>query len=157
MTLEKIQLADRLISDDLRVTIRELSEAMGISNESVREILYEHLGVRKLTARWIPKLLTADMKRVRVNTCRDLLAMHDATGADCLSRIETGDESWFLFYAPESKQQSMAWTKVGEAPPTKVRSAPSAAKRMATVFWDQEGILLLKWLPEGSTINSKYY
>ena len=28
---------------------------------------------------------------------------------------------------------------------------------MATVFWDMKGILLIDWLPEGSTVNAQYY
>ncbi|MCP3667562.1 MAG: hypothetical protein GY696_34560 [Gammaproteobacteria bacterium] len=28
---------------------------------------------------------------------------------------------------------------------------------MASVFWDEEGILLIDWLPEKETINSDYY
>ena len=29
--------------------------------------------------------------------------------------------------------------------------------RMATIFWDDKGIIPLEWLPEHTTINSTYY
>ena len=74
-----------------------------------------------------------------------------------LQRVVTGNESWFYYYEPESKRSSMEWTAPGSKPPVKPRTMASAGKRMASVFWDQEGILLIKWLPQGSTINSEYY
>ena len=97
------------------------------------------------------------MKLARVDVCQDLLARNEQAAPDFLERIVTGDESGFLFYDPESKQQSMEWRKPGEPAPTKVRTSQSAMKRMATVFWDSEGILLIQWLPQGRTINSQYY
>ena len=87
---------------------------------------------------------------------RDLLkSWHNEK--DFLDRIVTGDESWFHYYEPETKSQSSQWKRKYEAPPVKVKCAPSAGKRMATVFWDREGILSIDWLPEKTTINSDYY
>jgi len=33
----------------------------------------------------------------------------------------------------------------------------SAGKVLASTFWDQEGILLIDYLPNDQTINAKYY
>jgi hypothetical protein len=33
----------------------------------------------------------------------------------------------------------------------------SAGKFLASIFWDQEGILLIDYLPKGQTINAEYY
>ena len=46
--------------------VRELAEVAGISIGSVVKILHGHLGMRKLTAKWVPRLLTIDQKRQRV-------------------------------------------------------------------------------------------
>ena len=73
-----------------------------------------------------------------------------------LDRIITGNE-WFHYYEPESKSQSKQWKRRDEPVPIKVKAAPSAVKKMATVFWDREGILLIDWLPEINTIKSDYY
>ena len=51
-----------------------------------------------------------------------------------LDRIITGDESWFYYYEPESKSQSKHWKRRDEPVPIKIKAAPSAGKRMATVF-----------------------
>jgi len=33
----------------------------------------------------------------------------------------------------------------------------SAGKVLASIFWDQEVILLIDYLPKGRTINAEYY
>jgi len=33
----------------------------------------------------------------------------------------------------------------------------SAGKVLASIFWDQDGILLSDYLPKGRTINAEYY
>ncbi|EGI64473.1 hypothetical protein G5I_07085 [Acromyrmex echinatior] len=55
-----------------RVKVRELVEATGISHSTVISILHEQLSMKKLSARWVPRLLTVDHKRdhnARVHTC----------------------------------------------------------------------------------------
>ncbi|GBP27060.1 Mariner Mos1 transposase [Eumeta japonica] len=45
----------------------------------------------------------------------------------------------------------------GERPPKKFKVQKSASKLMATIFWDSEGVLLIDYLPKGTTINGQYY
>ena len=33
----------------------------------------------------------------------------------------------------------------------------SAGKFLASIFWDQDGILLIDYIPKGSTINAEHY
>jgi len=33
----------------------------------------------------------------------------------------------------------------------------STGKVLASIFWDQDGILLFDYLPKGQTINAEYY
>jgi len=33
----------------------------------------------------------------------------------------------------------------------------SAGKVLASIYWDQDGILLIDYLPEGQIINTEYY
>jgi len=42
-------------------------------------------------------------------------------------------------------------------PPKKIRVQKSAGKVLASNFWDQDGILLIEYLPTGQTINAEYY
>ena len=110
----------------------------------------------RVAARWVPKLLTDENKRQRVDVCRQLLKSWREE-KNFLDRIVTGDESWFHFYEPETKSQSSQWKRRHEPTPTKPKCQKSAGKRMVSIFWDREGILLTDWLPEKTTINSDYY
>jgi hypothetical protein len=42
--------------------VREIAETIGISKERVGYILHKELDMKKLCARWVPRLLTADQK-----------------------------------------------------------------------------------------------
>ena len=39
----------------------------------------------------------------------------------------------------------------------KFRVQKSARKVLASIFWDQDGILLIDYLPKGQTINAEYF
>ena len=43
------------------------------------------------------------------------------------------------------------------SPHVKFKSQRSAGKIMATVFWDIEGVILVDFMPKGTTINSDAY
>ena len=53
--------------------VREVSKAVDISTERVHHILHEYLNMRKLSARWVPRLLTLDHERNRVTTSKECL------------------------------------------------------------------------------------
>lgn len=157
VTEENIQRAENLISDDHRITVRELGDLLGVGIARVSEILHNYLNVKKVTCRWVPKTLTPQMKQDRVDISGELLCMEGQHRRRFYNRLVTGDESWFRLYEPETRRESKEWRHPGDPPPRHVRTQPSAMKHMATVFWDAEGIILLKWLPRGQTINSDYY
>ena len=48
--------------------------------------------------------------------------------------------------------ETEAWSS-----PYQTEESASAGKRMATVFWDMQGIFSIDWLSEKTTINSDYY
>ena len=51
------------VRENRRITIRELSEEHSISFGSVQAILTEDLGMRRVSAKFVPKLLSADRRR----------------------------------------------------------------------------------------------
>jgi len=66
-------------------------------------------------------------------------------------------ETWLYHYDPETKQQSMGWRRSGSPHPQNFRGQKSAGKFLASSFWDQDGFLLIDYLPKGQTINAEYY
>ena len=67
------------------------------------------------------------------------------------------DETRLYHYDPETKQQSMDWRHSGSLCPKKFRVQKSAGKIFASIFWDQDGIFLIDYLPKGQTINAYYH
>jgi histone-lysine N-methyltransferase SETMAR len=62
-TPEIIQQVHDMVLDDQRMKVCEIAETIGISKEHIGYILHEELDMKKLCARWVPCLLTADQKR----------------------------------------------------------------------------------------------
>jgi hypothetical protein len=56
---------------DRRVTVRELAEEAGISTGSVHSILTDDLAMRKVSAKFVPKLLTMEQKQLRLEVLQD--------------------------------------------------------------------------------------
>jgi histone-lysine N-methyltransferase SETMAR len=153
---ENVDRVQRAIDSDRRLTVQQLEEMLSIPHTTIHRILTVELEMARVVARWVPKLLSDLQKRERVRICRDLLRDYEREPG-YLQRIVAVDESWFHYHEPESKAQSSQWKRRDEAPPIKAKVAPSAGKRMATVFWDSDGILQIDWLPEGETVNSHYF
>ena len=112
--------------------------------------------MRNIQARWIPKLLTEEQKKKRLDVSRHLLQsyQHDK---NYLDRIVTGDESYIFYEQPDTPRTTRVWVAPGEATSTRPIRKRFAPKQMLIVFWDKQGILLLEWLPESSTVNTVVY
>ena len=90
-----------MVLDDRRNKVREIAEVLNMSKERVCHILNQHLGMRKLSARWAPRLLTVDQKRVRMNISDALLMQFRRNKPELWRRLITVDEIWIHQYTPE--------------------------------------------------------
>ena len=70
--IERVRLA---IEGDRRSTIRELENDLGIPKTTVWEILNKILGMTRVCAKFIPKLLTTEQKDLRSEIAQDNLEM----------------------------------------------------------------------------------
>jgi len=156
-TPEIIEQVHDMLLDDRRMKMREIAETIGISKECVGYILHKELNMKKLCARWVLRLLTADQKHTRMKISEQCLKRFNKNKTDFMCRFITMDDTWIHHYTPESKEQSKEWTEGGYSAPKKRRSVPSAGKVMASVFWNAEGILFIDYLEKGKTITGEYY
>ena len=62
-TEDNVKKINDLVLADRRLKVVETAETVGISKDCVGHILHEILGMRKLSARWMSRLLTPDNKR----------------------------------------------------------------------------------------------
>jgi hypothetical protein len=73
-----------------------MAEECNISFGSCQGILTEKLQLRRVAAKFIPRLMTKDQKQRRVHE-------------NFLRTIITGDETWVYWYNGETKAQSSQW------------------------------------------------
>ena len=71
---------------------------------TVHSILTEDFEMRKLSARWVARLLTVDQKHTRHTLSRTNLNLFEEDPANFLKRIVTMDETWVHHFTPEAKQ-----------------------------------------------------
>jgi hypothetical protein len=99
--------------------------------------------MRKLSAKWVPKCLNAEQNRQLCQSYEQIWIFFRRDPNDFLSRLLTMGETWLYHYDPETKQHSMEWRHSGSPRPTqkKIRVQKSAGRVLASIFWDQDGIL----------------
>ncbi|GFR57689.1 histone-lysine N-methyltransferase SETMAR [Elysia marginata] len=64
---------DEFITCDRRIKISEIALKLEIPSSTVHEIVHDTLGYLKVSARWVPKIVTEDHKLQRVEISRRLL------------------------------------------------------------------------------------
>lgn len=142
-----------LVLANRRLTIRDLADMVGISIGSVQAILKDHLGLRRVKSRLVPKFLNIFEKERRVQACESMLSDYQAV----YKQIITGDETWIYAYDPETADQSSEYRAKGEGKPHTPRQSKSKIKVMSTVFFDYRGVVHQEFLPMGQTVNKEYY
>lgn len=158
MTNDLVRAVDEKIHEDRRFTISTLSlKFPQISRSVLYNIVTEKLQFRKLCSRWVPKLLSEEHKKRRMGSALTFLTRYNEEGDALLDHIVTGDETWVSHMTPESKRQSMEWRHTTSPVKVKAKQTISTRKIMATVFWDRHGVLLVDFMPQGTTINSAAY
>ncbi|UYV80958.1 K02A2.6-like [Cordylochernes scorpioides] len=155
-TDEKINEVEKLILANRRITVREVAEDLNISIGSCHSIFINDLGMRRVAAKFVPKLLNCDQKQHRMNIANEML---DSVRDDpnLLQRVITGDEAWVYGYDVETKAQSSQWKLPHEPRPKKARQVRSNVKVLLTVFFDCRGVVHHEFLPQGRTVNKEYY
>ncbi|PNF20516.1 hypothetical protein B7P43_G06298 [Cryptotermes secundus] len=144
------------ILQDRRLTIQDLRNALGLSYGICQRILSEELNMRRIAAKFVPRLLQNEQKQHRLEVCRELQQQLQED-PNFLSKVVTGDESWVYGYNPESKQQSSQWKSPSSPRPKKARQVKSNIKSMLICFFDIDGIVHKEFVPPGQAVNKEVY
>ena len=85
--------------------------------------IHEHLGMSKVSARWVPRNLNMQDRQQKVESSQELLDVYNANPEDYHTRLVT-------------EKEPMQWKhpQAGSPPFKKFRTQPSAGKVMASVF-----------------------
>ena len=95
-----------LVLADRRLKVREIAETVDMSKDRVSHILHGILDMRKLSARWVPRLLTPDNKRNRDTISEQCLTLFKRNPKEFLRPFVTVDEALIHRYTPETRPQS---------------------------------------------------
>ena len=112
--------------------------------------------MRKICAKFVPRVLREDQKERHCPDSREMLELINSDHA-VLDALVTCDESWTYFYEPETKRQSSHWNHAGSPGPKKARQSKSTHKLLMIPFFDSTGMIYMYWVPTGLTVNKKYY
>ena len=61
--LENTTKVHKIVLGDRKLKLRKIADTLKISEGSVFTILHEYLGMRKLSSKWVPRLLILDQKK----------------------------------------------------------------------------------------------
>ena len=123
---------------DRRLGVAVIAEELNMNRETVRQIVKEDLGMRKISAKMVSRILTHDQEQRRLHISSDLLR-----NAEMFDRVITGDETWCFQYEPETKRQSMQW-KTQNSP----RSKKARMSRSQVCFSDNKGIVHYEFIAQ---------
>ncbi len=153
--LANVRTVQEVVHQDRRATVRQISAELQMSTGSVHNIMKKDLQMKKKVPKFVPRLLTPEQKETCVRLCRSNLK--ETQDPLFLWSVITGDESWFSVLEPEQKQQSLQWMGPQEKWPRKALWSRQAKKTMMEVFFDDQGVVHLEFLPPKMTVTSKVY
>ena len=109
-----------LVLEDRRVTVKQLAAITKLSVDSIATILHDHLHMSKVSARWVPRLLTPNQKEQRADSCKEVLEL-ESKDTRFFYGIVTMDETWVHHFDPKMKSSSMQWKTPSSPTPKKAR------------------------------------
>jgi len=72
-TDDNVAKVHEVIRSNRRLTVRKVAEEVSVSKTVCHEILTENLGMHRVVAKFVPRLLTDDQKQNRVDVIQELL------------------------------------------------------------------------------------
>ena len=130
---ENIEAVEQIVTRDRQISIRRLAEELAIT----REIMNNHMDMKKVCTRWVSKLLTTIEPANRVDCCQELLQQSEVNPVKLFDCIVTSDVSWIHHYDPLSQLEAKVWKRLGEQTLTRLHQERSAGKIMMIIFRDK--------------------
>jgi hypothetical protein len=103
---ENVEKVQKMVRSDTQLSVRMMAEELNLYRETVRKVLTEDLGMRKVSAKMVPRILSDDQKRLQLDVWSDL-SRQLAEGNNFLDRVTMCDKSRCFQKYPDTKCQSM--------------------------------------------------
>ena len=99
----KVQIVKDMLKEDRHLTIRHIPETTDIHATIVYRIVSDDLGMKKVSASWVPRMSTNELNQNRIDVCTDLLCCLQTQPLSFLHRTVMQDETWVYHFDPETK------------------------------------------------------
>ena len=152
--VEKVK---NLVATNARFITRHIAKCVGISVGAAHTILRHDLKMRRISARWIPHLLTKEQKLARVRIPKQLLKQFPKYNSRSFANVITSDETWVHFYEPKRKIQNKIWATKGSQRPCIAKRTISIKKVMFVIFFTNQGPAIQIAVPKSKSVNAKFY
>ena len=139
---------------DRRVSIETIIAQFDVNVGTVHTIICEELKMRKICAKFVPRMLREDQKERRRLDSREMVELINSNPA-ILDALVACDESWIYCYDPETKRQSSQWKHPSYPRPKKARQSKSTNILLMIPFFDSTGMIHMHWASAGQTINKE--
>ena len=133
-----------------------MADEFGVNRETIRQILVEDLGKRKVVSRFVPHAFSDDQRYERVQYAKDIIKTA-RRNKNFLNSIVAEVETWRFRNDPTTKRPCAEWKSHASPKGNKVPLQKSKVKTMLLCFYDSRGIIHHKFVPEGQTVTGIFY
>ena len=115
------------------MSIETISAEFDVSVGTVHTIIHEELKMRKICAKFVPRVPREDQKQRRCHDGREMVELINSDPA-VLDALVTCDESWIYCCDPVTKRKSSQWKHAGSPKPKRARQSKSTHKLLMIPF-----------------------
>jgi len=90
--------------EDRRLTVKQIAANAGISIGFVDTILHDDLKMQKVSAKWVPRMLTDENKASCVAMCQAMLSRDKGMNSAFFSSVVTMDKTCMPMFNPENNR-----------------------------------------------------
>ena len=97
---QNVKVVHTLAMCDRKRDLRSIASEVGIRLGAVKFILTNILGMSKVLAGWVPRMLTDDQKRTQLDISRYFLSRYEDDPCNFIERVVTQDVTWLHHFVP---------------------------------------------------------
>lgn len=132
---------------------KKIAKKVEADPKTVKKVLIEKLRMRKVNFKWVPYVLTLELKAKRVQIAQELFDFLSNCNDQKLKKVLTQDETWIYFSNPRNSM----WLEEGQPIPEKPKKTIGAKKVMISVIWGITGMVSITMLPIGQKFNRNFF
>ena len=129
-----------------------MADEFGVNRKTIRQILVEDLGNRKVASRCVPHVLSNDQRHERVQYAKDIIKTA-RRNKNFLNSIVAEVETWRFRNDPTTKRPCAEWKSHASPKGNKVRLPMT----MLVCFYDSKGIIHHEFVHEGQTVTGSFW